>query len=213
MFNAFKTDFIYYQQVKNYEEINDRILKSISEVEGTEGRTWTYSKCKTSYHSGNNQFLSDDYYFNNIVWEPYDTMLAEDPNIIPFFDNRRPMSSAVSEIWYNIYTKGEYQEIHNHYISSTTDDKGNIYDCSFCFIYIVELPLDEKNTTVFTRSQNLLPTNSANRQNIATSEIDDIDVGTVIIFPSHLDHYVLPFWSDGRRVTVSGNISTLYSSN
>ena len=212
MFNIFKTDFIYHQRINNYEEINDKILNRISELDGTEGRTWTYSKCKTSYHSGDNSFLSDSYLLDNILWEPYDKMLDEDRNVIPFHDNTRPKASHITDIWYNIYTKGEYQEVHNHAIPDKNVD-GDIYSCSFCFIYIAELPLGEKNTTVFTRTQPMLGSFTANRDNIATSEIDEIGVGSVIIFPSHLDHYVLPFWSDGRRVTVSGNISTSYSSN
>ena len=212
MFNTFKTDFIYHQRINNYEEINESILEKISDLDGTEGRTWTYSKCKTSYHNGENDFLRDDYYLKDMVWDPYDRMLTGDRDVIPFFDNNRPKSSGISEIWYNIYTKGEYQEIHNHSTPSTNLD-GDIYDCSFCFIYIVELPDGEKNTTVFTKVQPMLGASTANRVNIATSEIDELGVGSVIIFPSHLDHYVLPFWSDGRRVTVSGNISTLYGIN
>lgn len=212
MFNTFKTDFIYHQRINNYEEINTSLLRSIEEAKGTESVSWSQSKVTTSYHGGNDNFLSDDYYLNNIVWDPYDKMLAEDNGSIPFSDTRRPLHSNINRIWYNVYTKGEYQEIHNHITPSHTVNGSN-YHISFCFIYIVELPLDGKNTTVFTRMQNMIGAPASNRDEIVTSEIDEIGVGSVIIFPSHLDHYVLPFWCEGRRVTVSGNISTSYSSN
>lgn len=209
MFRSFPTDSIYYQRVDGYEKINESILNSISKSEGTEGICWKYSKVTTTYFDGEDYFLKE--FLKPIVWDPLDKMLEEDDNNIPWNEvKNNPINSSVFDMWYNIYTEGEYQEIHNHYDRAVSTEDG-VYENTFSFIYIVELPPGQPNKTIFTKQQNLLGGSPMNRVAMDTSKIEEIGVGSVIIFPHHLDHYVLPFYGEGRRVSVAGNIKTTFA--
>lgn len=209
MFKSFPSDSIYYQSVAGYEQINESILNTIATLDGTEGRCWEYSKVTTTYFDGKDEFLKQ--FLKPIVWDPMDKMLLDGDDKLPWGPgDSTPSESSVFDMWYNIYTEGEYQELHNHFERSVLADDGRMYENSFSFIYIVELPPGQTNKTVFTKEQHLLGGTSMNRVMIDTSSMSDIGVGTVIIFPHHLDHYVLPFTGEGRRVTVAGNIKTAF---
>lgn len=209
MFHTFKNDFLYHHHIDDCEKVNEYIINCMQEVTGGEGVCWDLSSVKTSFFEGNNDFLMDDFVLDEIIWKPLDVMLSENDNEIPFGPDT-PVHSVVNGIWYNIYREGEYQEIHSHE-ANTRDIDGAIYHPNFSFIYLVELPPGIKNTTVFTKSQKIMGNVSNRRDNIDTSKMEDVRAGSVLIFPSHLDHYVVPFYGEGRRITVAANVLTSYS--
>lgn len=210
MFHTFKTEFLYHQRINNYEKINEYIIDKVEQMAGGEGVCWDLSKLKTTYFGGNNDFLRQDFILDEIIWNPLDNMMEEYTDQIPFGIDS-PIHSLVNEIWYNVYREGEYQEIHNHQgpIKLIGD---RYYHTNFSLIYLAELPPGGKNTTVFTKPQTIFGNLGSTRDNIDTGKIEDIGAGSVLIFPSHLDHYVIPFYGAGRRITVAANLITAYCS-
>ncbi len=94
--------------------------------------------------------------------------------------------------WFQKYVKGCFHSPHNH---------GPIGYSSVCFIEY------DKNEHMPTRF--ILPFN-----NIMTGEINEyypknLDEGTIIFFPSFLNHYVLPNKSNKLRIILSMNIKKL----
>lgn len=100
---------------------------------------------------------------------------------------RYPIDSKLSAIWFNIYEEGSFQEVHVH--------NGN--SVSFSGIYLMEL--NEPNTTTFTVNDEISYLNGR----ISTADIEE---GSVILFPSTLEHYVNPSKFD--RTTIAFNIQS-----
>ena len=98
---------------------------------------------------------------------------------------KTPRQSTVTEIWYNYYNTLQGQEVHNHSGSSLSG------------IYL--LHLQEENKTVFYShsSTNSILCNE-------TKKTTEIQEGNIMLFPSHLAHYVLP--CNKKRITIAFNI-------
>lgn len=104
-------------------------------------------------------------------------------------------------IWHNVYKKQEYQEVHHHIPSD------------YSAIHFLSFDKDEHNPPVFfdparlTKERlthlNLTPFNSTHI---------DVDEGSVLIFPSYLEHLVPASKKEynKHRVTVSLNLKFTY---
>ena len=104
-----------------------------------------------------------------------------------------PKKSNVDRIWANLYEKMSFQEVHNHVTPHSL--------IHFSGIYIIDQK--GKNQTSFIHNDfGYLDTC------INTKNIEDIGEGTVMIFPSHLLHYVNPV--DEARCTISFNITSTF---
>lgn len=201
MLANFIRDFIYYQKIDNFEEVNEYILKNIEEL-GEPEYSWTYATAKTTCHDKDNRndFLFDKLCTENILWNPMDKMLEETVE----HGFKLPTSSDISAAWYNTYKGSHFQEIHNHPRQQTPD--GSI--SSYCAIYIAKLT--GKNSTIFTKRQDIIWSEvQQNRENVSTADLD-IGVGTVVMFPHYLDHFVNPTDTGDERITVSYNIASKY---
>lgn len=207
MLYKFPTPFVFYTQVKNYKEINASLLEDIEQRRGGEEGGWQLCDTITSVYNSTeyNSFLRKSDYVENIVWDPLEQMLRE---TLPIMGDefKYPVSSSISNCWYNIYNKGSFQEIHNH-MGQIVRNGQYMSMPSYSMAYIAKL--EGKNTTVFTERREALGLFGGARLNFDTSRMDDIGEGTVIIFPYYLDHYVLPSPMEGR-ITVTYNISSDY---
>ena len=139
-----------------------------------------------------NDFLLNCKLLTDSVWKAYDQLLDE-PFILNAYQNKRPNHSTL-QIWFNIYEVGDYQEIHNHV--------GDM-DSRYSFIYVLH---NESDTGVCFRSSNPNELTYSEVNTIHSKHVG-VEEGTLIIFPSFVDHYVLP--ATGNRVTISGNIHTV----
>ena len=100
------------------------------------------------------------------------------------------------QIWLNKYTKGQYQESHNHV--------GN----AVSFNYVIKSQnMDNKFV--------LIDYSKSCAESVAyQSGIDffqgkrefNLKAGDLILFPSWVNHYVTPSHKDGERITISGNL-------
>ena len=187
MFQKFPSKFIFWTEIENHDLFKQKYLTKIkSECElNRESYIVPNWDCEV-YSSINhlNSFLYDEEFLNEIVWKPMDKMLQE----AEF--SAYPKSSQVSHIWFNVYEKGFFQETHVH-----TGENS-----SFSGIYIIEL--NEPNTTAFVVNDQIPYLSGKIRTN-------NIKEGSVIIFPSSLDHYVNP--CKENRTTISFNISSEFN--
>ena len=118
------------------------------------------------------------------------------------FNNDDVLQFHMDVPWVNLYTKGDYQEVHHH-ISSK-----NIIS----YAYMHKLPKNSGNL-YFTKGnesnlylgQDDLVVETAPRNRFAPI----VDEGDLVIFPSYLQHFVEPNRSDETRVTISGNVKNM----
>jgi len=93
----------------------------------------------------------------------------------------------LTTFWWNVYQKGDSAPIHNH--------------GSFGVSGVYLLHLNEPNKTVFFHNKRAL---LKNEQDLEYYETTHIPEGTVMLFPSSLNHYVDP--AETTRMTVSFNV-------
>jgi len=115
-------------------------------------------------------------------------------------DPRESFTLEIDHMWLNSMGKGSYTPVHDH-------------AGLFSFVVYLSIP--------FTREEeHKLNPNIEEHKNLngCTQFMDDLNLqsirilvdknieGTCLIFPSWVPHVVYPFKSEGRRITVSGNI-------
>lgn len=187
MFYKFLTDFIWTTHVKEHKKIKAELLKVIDSTKKfcvSNSRIGNWS-CDLASSFGNlsedlptGELLREDF-LNPIVWNPLDEMLKE-PEI---GKKIKPKKSFLTNIWWNSYEPGHNQEIHRH------------GDSTFSGIYLLDLR--EENNTVFYSTGG-----DARFDELKTTK--DLVEGEVILFPSHLLHYVEQ--TKKRRATIAFNV-------
>lgn len=181
MQHIFYNDFVFWDRAANHETVKNVLLPLIEErLTNTKDQNIWLCDVNTEFFSQHEEPFK---YINLVVDNVYpvlDKLFLE----MPFL--KTPKSSRVVEIWYNHYTFGQTQEVHSH---------GNHMDISGIYL----LKLDEINKTVFYS----YPTTST-RLHRNTKQLVEAKEGDIILFPSHLSHYVLP--CEKERVTVAFNI-------
>ena len=113
------------------------------------------------------------------VWNPIDQLLSE--------LNQQTSQCKLDDIWWNVYQKGDYAPLHNH---------GN-YGISGVYL----LQLNEPNKTVFSCNTRTTIKNEHDLQYYDTKHVKE---GTVLLFPSQLNHSVDP--AESTRMTISFNV-------
>jgi uncharacterized protein (TIGR02466 family) len=125
-------------------------------------------------------------------------------DVMRFFDqiNMPPVKVDTSDVWFNVYGKGQWQESHHHH--------GNP-DVYFSAVHLLKYNKEKHPPLIFNSPQHILmtPCNLGRYSNTGYWDLDhvvDANEGDIIIFPSFLEHQVNIQESDEERVTVSFNI-------
>ena len=181
MQHIFYSDFIFWDKAPNHNKLKDMLLPMIEERSSvTKGQNNWACDVNTEFFSKDNDI---DKYRDLIVSDIY-------PVLDKFFEELKfltvPKQSTVINIWYNYYSSGHYQEVHTH--NGQMDISG---------IYL--LKLEEVNKTVFYS----YPTTSTKMYH-PVKQLKEAQEGDIILFPSHLSHYVLPCEKD--RISIAFNI-------
>lgn len=126
-----------------------------------------------------------------------------EPIFRDFFDNiplKKGYEPVFQECWANKYSKGYFQEYHNHAASH----------CNLSAVYYYKL--DEEHTQNFRFYNNNHSAYRASGLDEAVSlpsfEVykPKLSEGDIIIFPAHYPHLVAPNTSDGLRITIAMNL-------
>jgi hypothetical protein len=193
---TFPTKFIYWEKIKSHKKIKDKyhsIILEHKEKYGDYCKDLVKSKwncnCYSSFFMRNNDLhiKFEDDFLTEVIWNVFDKMFYDLNNSI--LKLPVPKSSYIVDMWYNYYTKGMFQEIHNHESNEKTIHYSGIY----------LLDLHETNTTNFVDNT---------FSGFSEFKTNNMEEGNVIIFPSELLHYANPCLSD--RITVSFNIASKY---
>ena len=124
-------------------------------------------------------------------------------------ENEKYPSWNIKDIWINFQKKHEHNPLHNH--------SGDL-----SFVLWVQIPYDLKKELELPNSKNSVsPTNSLfhfvytdflGRIVHSPIHLDKTYEGTIVIFPSSLNHMVYPFYtSDDYRISIAGNLNIKHS--
>lgn len=201
MKHIFPYDFVFWTNVENHKKIKEKFLpialEKSNKISGQKPSSW---KCDltTSFLKQNqfNDFLVDNELVNSIVWDSVDKMFNEIEHLTI------PSSSIIRESWFNAYQKGQNQEIHSHCSHNLFID-GKNYHQLYSLIYVADSK-DKTNKTVFFKEKPIPGQEPHLDYVFDTGNESSITEGTVIIFPSHLLHYVRD--AEDYRMTFSYNI-------
>ena len=194
----FPGPFLYIEEIENHIGIKKFLMPYIESVESNQYKCDDhYAKVRTSYFENSKmngiglkdpffEFVSKNKFLDDIVWNPLDKCLSE----LPFIVDYKPKQSIINNFWFNYFEKGGSHATHVHIGSFISG------------IYI--LHLEEENPTIFLGHNNNLDYYTF------TYPTNKIVEGSVLLFPSQMLHRVCEVKS--KRVTISFNISTLFSS-
>lgn len=119
--------------------------------------------------------------------------------------NKIDVELVIISLWYNNYNYGDFQEIHDHCGERSF----------YSFVYIFKSTnKDSDARLVFDNPRgqffrNMLISEIVKINNYESKYVPKLNEGELIIFPSHMKHYVTCHKSkDDNRITIAGNITT-----
>jgi len=149
---------------------------------------WTTHKVKTSFSTGSNILNHTE------LTSQYVDCMRD------VFD--KDFDVSINKIWYNVYTDGEYQEVHDHL--------GSLFEPShFSFIHFLCFDKGNHRPPEFRDPLSQLRTTSLEleRNNCGEVYVPDVKEGDLIMFPSYLQHCVPPGKkTEYPRITISFNV-------
>jgi hypothetical protein len=201
----FPCNYVYWQNVENHDELKRKYMPIFDDIEKCHDNYKNpFLVCNLKYTSirleENGHFLNEQD-IRHIIWNPIDNFIKEINSKYPFKINVK--ESVIHTYWFNTYNKGDYQEYHEHNDYPRYCSKYPI----FSGIYIINDDNEQSSIVFKTPSFSPLPfvKNSLHGHVFDTGAVDDIKEGTVIIFPSQLEHMVKTCVKPGRR-TIAFNV-------
>ena len=186
---------------------HNEILKNIlvSDIVETSDRLqipkeWTTNKIRTSYES-EPEGVNLIYKHKNLLENQYSECLDE------IFD--KDFTADIDDIWYNVYLDGEYQELHDHLGSV-------LQPAHFSCIHFLSFNKQEHEPPEFRDPLAQLRHLSLEFEsnNCGDTYIPNVSEGDLIMFPSYLQHQVLPCKKTNYpRITISFNVRVLSYGN
>jgi len=108
----------------------------------------------------------------------------------------------ISQMWYNAYKNGQYQDMHKH---------SNNYNTFFSGVFYFELDGEHSSTRFYN------PAFEVDFKQVLDHKLftfsPKVKQNDIIIFPSDVGHDVTRQYSDKLRVTISFNVSCLFNEN
>ena len=212
----FPCNFVYWKNVNNHEKHKNWILDTIKNNEGAFTHHTLLSNGTSTHkpyeydgvHSINKDLLNNKELMDDVIWKTLDEVI----NILNSRKNTPNINineTFIGNLWLSMYDKNSTVNIHNHYKNDVIRVNNENYKSSFSLIYIIQDP-NEKNTTVFIEP-NTKGTSLTGMKEIIfnTKNVDEIGEGTVLIFPSSLDHLVDKTILSGRVIMSANLISDI----
>ena len=154
---------------------------------------WTTTKIKTSFSDGSEIIERH----RDLLEKEYIECMRE------IFD--KEFNVEIQNIWFNVYTDGEYQEYHDHV--------GTLLRPShFSFIHFLSFDKENHKPPEFRDPLGQIRNLSLelDRNRCGEVYVPDVKEGDLLMFPSYLQHCV-PAWkkTDYPRITISFNVRVL----
>ena len=205
----FPSNFVYWRRIPNHKLFKERILNYIeNNKDSFRYNSLIHNALKTEAinYEFINGVLKDEEMVNSVIWDTIHEMLTE-INSREDTVKTNITSSSILESWIVKYDEDSTISFHNHENQgrSIFNIKGKVWFTSFSIIYIVNDP-NKQNSTEFIQTRDHYVSSHIEQNNHFKTEFcEDISEGTVLIFPSNLDHQALCMKEPGR-VILSCNI-------
>ena len=197
----FPSHYVYWGQVKDHENIKSKLLPIINSLIAENKYTNPFKACSMKTNISKMTDFIDNEMKNKIVSENLIKMISE-TNCFP---EKNPTETFITEYWFNVYEKGDFQEVHRHRGLPLSVD-GKRYDNIFSIIYILNSD-EEENNTAFKIDNTEIPFYPMMKDcEFRTGAVKEIKEGTLMIFSNELSHYVLPVKHSGR-ITIAFNVA------
>ena len=184
-----------------------KIVEDAKDIPIPEG--WFTNKLMTSFGGekpGKEIFFGKDRTYQSLLETRY-------ANCIDSFFGNTPYKISITEIWYNCYINGEFQEPHDHILMPNKNNLSTHFSCiHFLSFYSTRHkpvqfhdPIDQIRCFSY----------ELNGNGYKERVYPDISEGDFIMFPSYLIHSVepSPHTFDYPRITISMNIRVLEYGN
>ena len=199
----FPCHYVYWGQVKDHENIKSKLLPIINSLISKNKYTNPFKACTMTTNFSKMSDFMDRETMDKIIGTHLEEMVSE-TNCFPIL---KPLDAIVTEYWFNVYQKGDFQEMHNHRCLPLLKN-GKRYDNIFSIVYI--LNSEEDNSTIFKLMGTDTPYFPMMKDcDFYTGGIEEIKEGTLLIFSSQLNHFVRPIEKSGR-ITIAFNVACCF---
>ena len=201
----FPSHYLYWTQVKDHENIKSNLVPIIHNLitENNYDNPFKKDCTMTTNFSEKTDFL-DNEMKEKIIWKCLVEMISE-TNCFP---EKNPTEIVISEYWFNVYEKGDFQEMHNHRCLPMLKN-GKRYDQTFSMVYILNSE-EEDNSIIFKLTGTTIPYVPMLQEcEFDTGSVKEIKEGTLLIFSNQLEHCVRPIKKSGR-ITIAFNVACCF---
>jgi hypothetical protein len=199
----FPCHYVHWGQVKDHENIKSKLLPIINSLISENKYTNPFKACTMTTNFSKMSDFMDRETMDKIIGTHLEEMVSE-TNCFPIL---KPLDAIVTEYWFNVYQKGDFQEMHNHRCLPLLKN-GKRYDNIFSIVYI--LNSEEDNSTIFKLMGTDTPYFPMMKDcDFYTGGIEEIKEGTLLIFSSQLNHFVRPIEKSGR-ITIAFNVACCF---
>ena len=196
----FPSHYLYWGQVKDHENIKSKLLPIINSLISDNNYENPFKACSmTTNFSKKTNFL-DNEMKEKILGKHLNEMILE----TNCFNDIKVPEFVITDYWFNVYEKGDFQEMHRHCSLPSSID-GQRFDSIFSIIYILNSD-EEENSTVFKLTGTTPYVPILQECEFRTGIVKEIKEGTLMIFSNELSHYVLPVKHSGR-ITIAFNVA------
>lgn len=185
----FPSPFVFRYQVPEHQQIKQELKPTLESLyqsnytkpnyKWTNDSTFNSNMCTNYKLSAGQRTWYTKEQLQAIVWNPVDKLLER-------LDSKTS-KCKLSMFWWNVYQKGDFAPLHNH----------GLFGISGVYL----LHLNERNKTIFTYNN---PALLKNTHDLEYHNTDDVPEGSVLLFPSSLNHSVDP--AETTRFTISFNV-------
>ena len=205
----FPSNFVYWRKIPNHHIFKEKILNYVeNNKDSFFYNPLVYNALKTdgTNNDFSNEFLKDKEMVNSIIWDTMEEMLTE-INSREDTIKTNITSSSILESWIVKYDENSTISVHNHENQgrSVFYINGKKWFTSFSIIYIINDPNKKNNTEFIQTKTHYVSSHIVQNISFKTEFCKDISEGTVLIFPSNLDHQAI-FMKEPGRVILSCNI-------
>ena len=191
---------IFQAHIKENERIKEELCHIIEKFRNSGNAKipdgWLTDNLLTSYED-------EDFNFD-LFTQSETTQKLYEKYILRFFD--RPTKVNVSDMWFNYYSNGEYQEVHSHVQPDMFAPRPH-----FSCIHYLKFDPEVHQPVVFNdpirelRQTNSIELDSNNYEEKYEPQLRE---GSILMFPPYLEHYVPKSepTPDNPRITVAFNI-------
>lgn len=213
---CFPTNFVYWTNIEKHEIFKEKLMKDISNnLCSLREYSYVYNG-KSTYKDPNffpqecdaeSKMILNSHpdMIKEVVWKSLEKAISE-LNSRNGFERISLKTSYIFNCWYSKYQENGGVKNHSHAKIGDVQVRDNIkYFPTFSLIYILHDESERNSTEFIVYEKDGICTNKRGDTIFDTGEIKDIKEGSVIIFPSNLEHYVKPILKSGR-IILSFNI-------